>query len=181
MGKKQTTRDAESTPELTSSQVIARVLGPRGKNMHEVQFADGRTTLAVLPPRFRNLIWVKRGHYVVLDPEATTAEKLGGEIVHVLFPEHVKDLKSQGQWYAKSDQRAVRVYYILLTGHTRPEEFNDPSNSGTPRDSNVASDEDSDDDLFVNNNRPVLEETESEEDSEEESEDEMDQDMENQS
>lgn len=102
MGRKQTTREAESTPELTPTQVIARVLGPRGKNMHEVQFADGRTSLAILPPRFRNLIWVKRGHYVVLDPEATTTEKLGGEIVHVLFPEHVKDLKAQGQWYVLS-------------------------------------------------------------------------------
>jgi probable RNA-binding protein EIF1AD len=98
MGKKQTARQAESTPELTSSQVIARVVGPRGKNMHEVQYADGQTTLAVLPPRFRNLIWVKRGHYVVLDPEATSSDKMGGEIVHVLFPEHVKDLRSQGKW-----------------------------------------------------------------------------------
>ncbi|KAI8577667.1 hypothetical protein K450DRAFT_251183 [Umbelopsis ramanniana AG] len=148
MGKKQTTRQAESTPELTSSQVIARVVGPRGKNMHEVQYADGQTTLAVLPPRFRNLIWVKRGHYVVLDPEATSSDKMGGEIVHVLFPEHVKDLRAQGKW---------------------PEEFNTKSNpTPSSRSNDIISDseENSDDDLFVNNNRPVMEETDSDSDDE---------------
>ncbi|KAI9285798.1 hypothetical protein BC943DRAFT_360011 [Umbelopsis sp. AD052] len=146
MGKKQTTRQAESTPELTSGQVIARVVGPRGKNMHEVQYADGQTTLAVLPPRFRNLIWVKRGHYVVLDPEATSSDKMGGEIVHVLFPEHVKDLRAQGKW---------------------PEEFNanaNPTPSSRSNDMNSDSEENSDDDLFVNNNRPVMEETDSDSD-----------------
>lgn len=113
MGKKQTTRDAESTPELTDNQLVARVLGPRGKNMHEVQFADGRTSLAILPPRFRNLIWVKRGHYVIVDPEATATEKLGGEIVHVLFPEHVKDLKSQGKWQVNSVILSTTVVGVL--------------------------------------------------------------------
>ncbi|KAH8555176.1 hypothetical protein BGW37DRAFT_476071 [Umbelopsis sp. PMI_123] len=145
MGKKQTTRQAESTPELTSTQLIARVVGPRGKNMHEVQYADGQTILAILPPRFRNLIWVKRGHYVVLDPEATSTEKLGGEIVHVLFPDHVKDLKAQGKW---------------------PEEFNSNSTPRSQAVENSDSEENSDDDLFVNNNRPVLEESGSEDDSE---------------
>ncbi|CAM0143067.1 hypothetical protein VKS41_006174 [Umbelopsis sp. WA50703] len=159
MGKKQTTRDAESTPELTSNQVIARVLGPRGKNMHEVQFADGRTSLAILPPRFRNLIWVKRGHYVIVDPEATATEKLGGEIVHVLFPEHVKDLKAQGQW------------------QVTPAEFDSNAQTNTKNDSSADKEDgsdssDNDDDLFVNNNRPILEETESEDESEEESEEE---------
>ncbi|KAG2183349.1 hypothetical protein INT43_006354 [Umbelopsis isabellina] len=164
MGKKQTTRDAESTPELTDNQLIARVLGPRGKNMHEVQFADGRISLAILPPRFRNLIWVKRGHYVIVDPKATTTEKLGGEIVHVLFPEHVKDLKSQGKWQVVFGNALITIVAQSNVKKDSSADKEDGSDSS-----------DNDDDLFVNNNRPVLEETESEDDSDEESEEEGEQ------
>lgn len=63
MGRKQKTINQILTtnPIPTGSQRITRVLYGRGKNLHEVQFPEGNTTLCTLPPKFRNLVWVKRG------------------------------------------------------------------------------------------------------------------------
>ena len=55
----QTFLSEDPVPEV--GQVIARVIAPRGNNIHEVQLPNGATTLAELPPRYRNVIWVKRG------------------------------------------------------------------------------------------------------------------------
>ena len=44
---------------------IAYVRGSRGKNLHDIEFADGTTSLAELTPRFRNIIWIKRGMYAL--------------------------------------------------------------------------------------------------------------------
>ncbi|CAG8455680.1 2480_t:CDS:2 [Acaulospora colombiana] len=105
MGRKQktTSQILTSNPIPTESQKISRVLGGRGKNLHEVQFPDGTITLCSLPPKFRNLVWVKRGSYVIISPsESENSSKIGGDIVHVLFPEHIKYLKSEGIWLVKS-------------------------------------------------------------------------------
>lgn len=60
--RKQATTDIlTEVPELEEGQRFARVLGSRGKNIHEVQFEDGEDLLVNLPPKFRNLVWVKRG------------------------------------------------------------------------------------------------------------------------
>ncbi|KAI9030181.1 hypothetical protein CLU79DRAFT_716178 [Phycomyces nitens] len=133
--------------EEGSSQHYARSLGPRGNHQHEVEFADGTQKLVVLPPRFRNTIWVKRGHFVIVDPMVgTTSDKVGGEIVQVLFPKHIKMLKQAGKWPGTFDRKDE---------HAKEE------------DEEEEEEEASDDDLFVNNNRPVMSGTESEESSDE--------------
>ncbi|CAO3689725.1 unnamed protein product [Rhizopus stolonifer] len=122
----------------------ARSLGPRGNHQHEVEFADGEKTLVTLPPRFRNLVWVKRGHFVIVDAiTGTVSEKVGGEIAHVLYPKDIKQLKAAGQW---------------------PDEFGEKKEESEEE----GEEEDDDDDLFKNNNRPVMSETESSEEEDEE-------------
>ncbi|KAI9480271.1 MAG: hypothetical protein EXX96DRAFT_561877 [Benjaminiella poitrasii] len=143
MGRKQTTRNQlDDEIEIEQGQVYARSLGPRGNHQHEVQFIDGSKTLVTLPPRFRNVVWLKRGHYVIVDPSVGVSEKVGGEIVHVLFPKHIKDLKTSGKWPTEFDDEPV----IATTTTTAEEEELDSDN---------------DDLLFVNNNRPVMSDTDS--------------------
>lgn len=61
--RKQATTDIiTDIPELEEGQRFARVLGSRGKSIHEVQFSDGEEILVNLPPKFRSLVWVKRGN-----------------------------------------------------------------------------------------------------------------------
>lgn len=118
MGKKQTARDQlDDDFEIEQGQVYARSLGPRGNHQHEVEFIDGEKKLVTLPPRFRNVVWLKRGknlqltladpynvnehilgHYVIVDPTVGISEKVAGEIVQVLFPKNIKDLKAAGKW-----------------------------------------------------------------------------------
>ncbi|KAF9992228.1 hypothetical protein BGZ80_004139 [Entomortierella chlamydospora] len=145
-------------PELEENQQFARVLGTRGKNVHEVQFKNGEEILVNLPPKFRSLVWVKRGSYVIIQPaEEEDKTKVSGDIVAILFPDHIKQYKQQGIW-----------------------PFEDQFSSSTNNSSGGVADDDgsdedesqSDDDLFVNNNRIVIEETDSESESEEESDEE---------
>ncbi|KAG2199266.1 hypothetical protein INT46_008808 [Mucor plumbeus] len=157
MGKKQTARDQlDDDFEIEQGQVYARSLGPRGNHQHEVEFIDGEKKLVTLPPRFRNVVWLKRGHYVIVDPTVGISEKVAGEIVQVLFPKNIKDLKAAGKW---------------------PEEFSDPKSepnvpSQQPSKGEYNEDEEGEeeeeDDLFVNNNRPVMSDTDSSSEEEDE-------------
>ncbi|KAI8075016.1 hypothetical protein BC940DRAFT_328617 [Gongronella butleri] len=151
MGKKQTAEAALNTDdiELEQGQTFARVLGPRGNHQHEVEYTDGSRNLVTLQPKFRNLVWVKRGSYVVVDPsQGTVSEKVGGEIVHVLFPKQLKVLQQKGRWpqefsTKESEKLASQV-------HDSDDQAEDDEDQ-----------DDDEDDLFVNNNRPVLSDTES--------------------
>ncbi|KAF9436612.1 hypothetical protein BGZ76_003453 [Entomortierella beljakovae] len=139
-------------PELEEGQQFARVLASRGKNIHEVQYKNGEDLLVNLPPKFRSLVWVKRGSYVIIQPaDEQDKTKVSGDIVAVLFPDHIKQYKQQGIW---------------------PFEDQFSTNKGSSDDDDEGDDSDSDDELFVNNNRIVVEESESETDSDEESEEE---------
>ncbi|KNE71332.1 hypothetical protein AMAG_15570 [Allomyces macrogynus ATCC 38327] len=123
--------DADPRPDVAKHQVIARVTGARGNNLHDIVLPDGTATLVELPPRFRNIIWVKRDSYVIAEPLAAASEgKIWGEIVHVLFPEHVDTLQREGLWPAsfKEEEKA--------------------------RSGSEGEDSDADDLLFENPNRP---------------------------
>ncbi|KAF9351222.1 putative RNA-binding protein eif1ad [Mortierella sp. AD094] len=148
-------------PELEEDQQFARVLGTRGKNIHEVQFKNGEELLVNLPPKFRSLVWVKRGSYVIIQPaEEEDKTKVAGDIVAILFPDHIKQYKQQGIWPFE-DQ------FSSSTNNS-----SGGAAGGDDEDEDDDEDQSDDDDLFVNNNRIVIEETDSESESEEESEEE---------
>eukprot|EP00850_Spirogloea_muscicola_P003300 SM000013S26469 [mRNA] locus=s13:526612:528001:- [translate_table: standard] len=82
-----------------------RIAAPRGGNLVEVEGADGRTTLALLPAKFRKLLWLKRGNYVIVDVgERDRVEAAGGKvtgtIMHVLYSDHVRWLRAAQLWPA---------------------------------------------------------------------------------
>eukprot|EP00850_Spirogloea_muscicola_P008454 SM000045S16199 [mRNA] locus=s45:263590:264906:+ [translate_table: standard] len=71
----------------------------------QVEGADGRTTLALLPAKFRKLLWLKRGNYVIVDVgerERVEADggKVTGTIMHVLYSDHVRWLQAAQLWPA---------------------------------------------------------------------------------
>ncbi|KAJ2748206.1 hypothetical protein IWQ56_007523, partial [Coemansia nantahalensis] len=115
MGRgKHTAQEALSAqPQPTDACPVALVLGPRGQHLHEVAVArslvadevnarlnpDGRawfTTLAQLPPKFRSVVWVRRGGFVLVDVSKPLTDKIGGEVAMVLLPAQVKQLKQGG-------------------------------------------------------------------------------------
>lgn len=115
MGKKQVMQEALEEYPVPSAQVlVAKVAEARGNHTYEVILPpeaketegtssgkeEDRKTLAYLPPRFRNLLWVRRGGYVLVDvSEADHRDnKLGGEVIAVLRPAQTKYIRRQGLW-----------------------------------------------------------------------------------
>lgn len=92
----------EQTPTLGENHYIAKSLGPRGNQLHELTLADGKIVLASLPARFRNRIWLKRGNYAVLLPFATLTGGVFAEIDQVLTPKQIQQLQLANQWYSLS-------------------------------------------------------------------------------
>lgn len=97
-------------PEPTATQRIALVQRSHGGNLLEVETGDGGTGsrgLAMLPTKFRKLVWVKRGDAVIVSEAAgsfVTAEGEAGAVrfivEHILYADQVKHLRAVGKWPA---------------------------------------------------------------------------------
>eukprot|EP01083_Nonionella_stella_P044703 120289_1 len=107
-------------PEPTTNERIAKVLGTRGSNQFELIIGpetpasvvlDKTPQLAILPTKYRKLVWLKRNDYVICSCAAeddgagdTAAEGRGDEggirymIKHILYKDQVKHLKEKGFW-----------------------------------------------------------------------------------
>ncbi|XP_043289879.1 probable RNA-binding protein EIF1AD [Venturia canescens] len=118
-------------------QAIVRLIDSRGNNLHEVIDRLGESYLVSMPVKFRRNVWVKRGDFVLVEtiPEG---DKVKAEIVKILTKDHRKFYKSQNCW---------------------PEEFNEIGSKEESamslkiEDENESSEDNADDDLFVNTNR----------------------------
>lgn len=79
------------------NQQIVRVLRSRGNNLHEVQSPDNSVFLVSMPTKYRKLIWVRRGDYVMVEaiPEG---DKVKAEIVRILNQKDIKYFKQENIW-----------------------------------------------------------------------------------
>ncbi|KXJ30036.1 probable RNA-binding protein EIF1AD [Exaiptasia diaphana] len=144
------------------NQEIVKVLAGRGNNLHEVENAEGKHFLVSMPSKFRRNVWIKRGDFVIVEP-IEEGNKVCAEIVHILYSKQVKYLKEEKLWpEAFTEKSAIRH-----------EEIDDKKSNSSPKlqnelPSDSESDEDCDDDLFVNTNRPPPMQFSDESDSEDE-------------
>ncbi|CAG0912666.1 unnamed protein product [Notodromas monacha] len=81
---------------------IAKVLGSRGNNLHDVTTSDGATFLASMPTKFRRNVWVKRGDFVVVIP-IEEGDKVKAEIARILYHDQIRYIRSQNEWPAEFD------------------------------------------------------------------------------
>jgi probable RNA-binding protein EIF1AD len=91
---------------------IAKVVGTRGSNQFELVVdprddpLDETPQLAILPTKFRKLVWLKRNDYVIcaVGEENDRGDEAGGGggirymIEHILYKDQVKHLKEKGLW-----------------------------------------------------------------------------------
>ncbi|KAG7389759.1 putative RNA-binding protein eif1ad [Phytophthora pseudosyringae] len=93
-------------PEPKENELIVRVTALRGSNLFEVVDAHGAKAVTMLPTKFRKLIWVKRGDFLIVSEgdggEATTATGKKGAVTsiveHILYKEQIKNLKRKELW-----------------------------------------------------------------------------------
>lgn len=50
-----------SYPEPSDNEEVALVVDLKGANMCDIELSSGATSIAVIPSRFRKLIWIKKG------------------------------------------------------------------------------------------------------------------------
>ncbi len=120
-------------PEPSENERIAKVTGTRGSNQFELVIdpldgeLDATPKLAILPTKFRKLVWLKRNDYVICavaeddGPTTSSSTTSKGEeesesqdkslsasgdidggirymIEHILYKDQVKHLKDKGLW-----------------------------------------------------------------------------------
>lgn len=87
----------EPPSELAENQVIGSVVKPRGNSQYEIKISDGtssklgvpNTIVGIMPKKFRNTVYVKRGGYLLVDlyddlvKDGT--DKLHGEISNIVL------------------------------------------------------------------------------------------------
>ena len=106
-------------PEPGPSQHVAVVIKSHGSNLLEVETPAGSAAgrgLAMLPSKFRKLVWVKRGDFVIVDEAAgsfVAADGAAGAVrymvEHILYGDQVRHLRSIGKWPACFDATPAAV------------------------------------------------------------------------
>ncbi|KAJ1565280.1 hypothetical protein HK096_003655 [Nowakowskiella sp. JEL0078] len=93
---------SNDVPELTNTQKIARVVLAKGGFLYDIELPKEsilipNVCLVSLPARFRNVLWIKRGSFVIVE-KLDTGTKVWGDIVEVLLPNQIKTLKANNIW-----------------------------------------------------------------------------------
>jgi probable RNA-binding protein EIF1AD len=118
--RKHVTREVlEDFIEPGPEQKIAKVLGGKGNNFHDVLTSDGEQFVASMPTKFRRNVWIKRGDYVVLDP-IVEGIKVKGEIVAILYPEQIEYLKEKKLWPEAFTERKESSSKDVLNSRSSP-------------------------------------------------------------
>ncbi|CAK8680471.1 unnamed protein product [Clavelina lepadiformis] len=129
---------------------MLQVLGTAGCNLHQVVTPSGEAFLASLPTKFRKNIWIKRGDYVVTEA-IHEGDKVKGEIVRILYPQHIKAIKKENMWpqeFDKTLKTSTMNTYQEAQFSTSPSADNDMDSIGED------SEEDDFSDIPPNTNRP---------------------------
>lgn len=130
----------------TENQQIVRVISSRGNNLHEVETgienADPETFLVSMPVKFRNNIWIKRGMFIIVE-SIEEGNKVRGEIVRILTPEHEKEFTKDGIWPKKFLKNVDKVE---VSGSDSDSDLIPNNNRQQQQDDSASESDDSDDD-----------------------------------
>jgi len=177
----------EGLPEPGEGEEIVRVQALCGGNMLEVADHEGESALCLLPAKFRKLVWIKRGNYLIAsksDDDYVTATGAKGRVkytvIHILFKDQIKHLQQADLWpagFTQSDEdeedEAIDKTANELEGMGL--EDDDSGDDDAEDGENSDSDEDSLGEMFGGNpNRrraAMMEDSDSESESESEQED----------
>ena len=76
---------------------VAKVLGGRGNNLHDVEDSSGITYLASMPTKFRKNVWIKRGDFILIKP-IEEGDKVKAEIVTILYKDQIRYIQENELW-----------------------------------------------------------------------------------
>ena len=87
-------------PEPKENESIVKVIGRNGGNVLEVEYPNQKRILVFIPSKFKGIIWIKKGNYVIIqaNEENTNKGKILGCIEHILVDKQIEHLKEKGLW-----------------------------------------------------------------------------------
>lgn len=100
----------------TDTHIFAQVTGMRDKGIVMVDIASAvestsitESTLAFLPPRFRNVIYLRRGSYLILSkiPNLSKEDLVQYTIEHPLRTSDIKQYRKDGTWPSTFDRKTT--------------------------------------------------------------------------
>lgn len=162
-------------PEPTDNERLAKVVATRGSNQFDVRLVadylskdvDKTVVLAILPTKFRKLVWVKRNDFVIVqyaqvdesqDDEHEKDKKESNDsggirfmITHILYKDQIQHLTSKGLWPIH-DPEFASTAALLCPGEEMDDGIVYPEEGGYYSD-DEESNKNQDDLLFVNTNR----------------------------
>lgn len=107
-----------SSAEPAEGEMVVQVVGTRGSNVLEINLPSGEKSLAMLPTKFRKLIWVKRGDFLIVAGAAGEASVASGEdakvrhmVQHILNKDNIKHLQLEGKWPTAFEVKETKKSY----------------------------------------------------------------------
>ena len=92
-------------PDAEKGEEIVVLVKSHGSNILEIATASGETSLCRLPTKFRRLIWVKKGDYMIVSGSSEDYETAKGskgrvnfQVERILSADQVKHIAKQGLW-----------------------------------------------------------------------------------
>lgn len=115
-----TDKFSTASPLPASPREVLRIRSCRGANIFEVESANGDIDLALLPNKFKNLIWIKRDDYVLVETSidapvndtsssssSSTSPSSSGKIKYIiktiLNRDQIKHIQAEKLWPAEFD------------------------------------------------------------------------------
>ncbi|KAL4706429.1 hypothetical protein ACJJTC_010912 [Scirpophaga incertulas] len=101
-------RDDYELPK--ENQSVVKILKSKGNNLHEVTTPNGEIYLVSMPTKFRKIIWVKRGDFVLVEP-ILEGDKVRAEIVKIMNKDSIKFYKENNIWPKEfNDDKKIENY-----------------------------------------------------------------------
>ena len=92
-------------PDAEKGEEIVVLVKSHGSNILEIATTSGETSLCRLPTKFRRLIWVKKGDYMIVSGSSEEYETAKGskgrvnfQVERILSADQVKHIAKQGLW-----------------------------------------------------------------------------------
>lgn len=97
--------DSLPLPDLALHEDVFRVLEVRGGNQIEIDLGEGKSTLCLIPAKFRKKLWIRNGQFVIAElcPSENDHYKVQAILKNVLYDNQVKYIKRMGKWPARYD------------------------------------------------------------------------------
>jgi len=101
--RKRVTNDVlQSFPVPQDNQHIVRVQDLRGNNTCEVVYPDDTKGIAEIPGKFKKVIWIGKGDFLIVDSfRVIQKAQAQATVIHILQKEQIHHLKKIGLWPAQ--------------------------------------------------------------------------------